>query len=87
MTRQEAKRKLFELIESGFINFNEKGLIDSIYDDFENRNCENCKHYNPSNYDLKEDILDQWIECANLYVETRELIQLKDFCCNKWETK
>ena len=40
-------------------------LIDDLQKELEelqNRKCEGCKHYNPSDYDKKEEILDQWVE-------------------------
>lgn len=60
--------------------------IHQIYDEFENKNCENCKHYSPSDYDRKEEILDQWLCCHLIYAETRDLINFKDFCCNRYES-
>ena len=40
MTRKEA----YKLREQGFSNEHNM-LIDAIYDDFESRTCENCKHF------------------------------------------
>lgn len=40
MTREEAKQEYW--ITDGDNNVDE--VIDSIYDDFESRTCENCKH-------------------------------------------
>ena len=51
MTREEAK----DLIEMEFDDYyyccdsNHCSVIDQIYDDFESRTCENCKHYNKDN--------------------------------------
>ena len=60
MTREEAKRefwkkngvfdKLFEYCFDRVLKLPYKGsvidiFIDKIYDDFENRTCENCKYY------------------------------------------
>ena len=61
--------------------------FDKIYDEIANKNCENCRHYSPSDYDRKEEILDQWLCCHLIYAETRDLINFKDFCCNRWESK
>lgn len=49
-------------------------LIDKIYDDFENRTCESCKHNNT---------------CEMQYVLRQGVTNtsfLKDFGCNKWES-
>mgnify|MGYP003606981847 CR=1 FL=1 len=53
----------------------------------QNRSCESCNHYRCDDYDSKEEILNQWVCCNMVYVETRDLNILKDFCCNKWESK
>ena len=92
MTRDEAKAikkdRVIDYMEDSLVyniyTVNER--IDEIYDYFENRSCENCQNYNPSDYDKKEEILDQWLCCHLIYAETRDLINFKDFCCNKWES-
>ena len=48
MTRDEAKNML-DLARSGKLGDHRRiemmKVIDSIYDDFESRTCENCKHF------------------------------------------
>jgi hypothetical protein len=84
MTREKTLKKIKDnkgsILELEF-------FINKIYDDFENRRCTNCKHYQPSLGDIQEGIEDQWLECDNLYVETRDLCDLKYFSCNRWEVK
>jgi hypothetical protein len=51
MTREEAK-DLIEIEYDSLDNYcdsNHCSVIDQIYDDFESRTCENCKHYNKDN--------------------------------------
>ena len=78
MTREEAKKEFFTLLESGIIDFKEKNIIDKIYDSFEKRSCDNCKFgmiY----------LFDDEIECVKIEAETQGTYFSKDFSCNKWE--
>lgn len=56
-------------------------------EELNNRSCNGCKHYRPQDYDLKEDILDQWICCDEIYAETRDLVNFKKFYCSRYEAK
>lgn len=73
----------------GLFSYRLKEIDEAIkeLEELENRSCDNCKYYQPSDGDIREEIKDQWIECINIYVETREICNLKDFYCNKWESK
>ncbi len=62
-------------------------FIDKIYDHFEDRNCENCKHWNPSKFDLNEGNGEAYIDCNVMYVEPSEDINISNFYCNRWERK
>lgn len=64
--------------------------LDEIIEELEklnNRSCENCKYYKPQYYDIKEDILDQWVYCDEIYAETRDLVNFKKFYCSRYESK
>lgn len=63
-------------------------MVNKIYDDFESRTCENCKHY--------EEIIQGIGECSNdiyegfsagLVYDYDNMFLPKDFGCNKWESK
>jgi len=54
-----------------------KSIVNKIYNDFESRICENCKHYNKSY--LKEDYCNEQIILPYHHDEK--------FGCNKWEEK
>ena len=54
---------------------------------YENRSCESCKYYCPQEYNITEEVLDQWIHCKQIYAETVDLVNFKNFSCNKWESK
>ena len=56
-------------------------------EELNNISCESCKYYKPQDYDLKEDILDQWIYCDWIYAETRDLVNFKKFYCSNYEAK
>lgn len=79
-----------EQIVQGYLMNSPKVIAEMLYETierYENRSCESCKYYCPQEYDTKEEILDQWIYCKQIYAETVDLINFKNFCCNKWETK
>ena len=61
--------------------------LKSELEELNNRSCESCKYYKPQEYDLKEDILDQWIYCDWIYAETRDLVNFKKFYCSNYEAK
>ena len=54
---------------------------------YENRRCESCKYYCPQEYNITEEVLDQWIHCKQIYAETVGLVNFKNFSCNTWESK
>ena len=56
-------------------------------DDFESRICENCKYLDKKKETEDNKKEDMFLNCDMVYVETRLLHSLKDFGCNKWETK
>lgn len=76
MIREEAKLEFFTLLESGIIDFKEKNIIDKIYDDFENRSCENCNYFTSSPNTNKYDCCEKGISDCSI-----------SFCCNKWDQK
>jgi hypothetical protein len=75
MTREEAKDKIGFHVGQGL----SRALmtIDDIYDDFENKTCENCKYLDLNNQCWKSEELHQ-AQCTYGY---------KDFCCNRFEEK
>ena len=80
MTREEAQRAVnlikYRLVYDANSSLNKpnRNIIDDIYDDFENRTCENCHFYRKS------------IRWCSESVEIKGYID-KDFGCNKWEEK
>ena len=46
MTREEAIKEFYEILELGAVDYQKGGLITRIYNDFESRTCDNCKHWN-----------------------------------------
>lgn len=82
MTRDDYKVKdtmIFEESQEDSIN----SIIDNIFDDFENRVCENCK------YNKEQD--DFMIFCDKEMCQDGSKMMwhsfTKDFCCNKWEIR
>ena len=78
MTREEAK-KIADLSISTIKRYSDltkrfNGLIDEIYDDFESRVCENCKHH-------------KYIEKSYRLCEELEITTSDDFCCNLFERR
>ena len=78
MTREEAQDRWIKSNNS----FDTLTLVNDIYDDFESRTCENCKHYSsgycPANV----------FYIYNELIDKDEEIHLqcnKDFGCNKFE--
>jgi len=55
-----------------------ESLIDSIYDDFKSRTCENCKYYVSVNESSGM--------CINIDLTYIDAVDC-DFSCNKWESK
>ena len=91
MTRKEAINS-FYCIEAGSDGVE---LVNEIYDDFESRTCQNCKHYyQPYTYEYS---FSDPYACRELssrtqitpYSKLEENIFYpdKDFGCNKWEQK
>lgn len=74
MTREEAKQ-LNQILD--FDGMDE--LLDEIYDDFESRTCENCKHWNAN---TKHKLVGSCSASENFRGGC-----LKNFGCNKWEAK
>lgn len=84
MTREEAKAEhdrhnSLQFVESCAVMESDEvlKLIDEIYDDFESRTCENCKH---GEYEKNiKGIYCSFVNyCGSDYME-------KDFGCNKFE--
>lgn len=91
MTREEALELYGDL---GYVECPDvRGVVDDIYDDFEKRTCENCKHYK---YLSKENggttrNMSYYI-CSNDNdlvpdADGGWLSPDKNFGCNQWETK
>jgi len=108
MTREKAYKSLKDLIKDknelytniySYVEFNEADrLLDEIYDDFENRTCENCKHWKQYENDeygkcvnkkINEDFLDTEGECNELnYYDCYPVFEpIKNFGCNRFERK
>ena len=75
MTRDKAREELlrhrWEIAET----------IDKIYNDFESRTCESCKHNKFKKTTVKDD---GFFECDLLYMESSSW-WTTDFGCNKYE--
>lgn len=82
MTREEAK-ELFEKASDSSLNYLDSAeavsisqveiILNEIYDDFENRTCENCKHTATLGKNIACNLLSYWVS--------------NDFYCKKWESK
>jgi hypothetical protein len=72
MTREQALKKLqnnkSSILELEF-------FINKIYDDFENKSCDNCK-YDFCGCDIQDSL-----------IRSHNDDNFSDFCCNKWESK
>jgi len=86
MTREEAKN-IFSY-ENRYTPEQYDSKVDSIYDDFENRSCNNCKWYDK---ELNKKVIGmcrntkspvEWI--GSMYSENKQCL---NFNCNKWESK
>ena len=71
-------KEVYDLSESTIESYSVKKIIDSIYDDFENRTCENCKYYDSFNESSGM--------CANISIQFVNAVD-SDFGCNGWESK
>ncbi len=80
MTRDEAKK---EWAKTHPLDLDLDSVIDVIYDDFENRTCENCK------YNKKQDNF--MIFCDKEMCQDNSKMMwhsfTKDFYCKYWESK
>jgi hypothetical protein len=96
MTREEAKAIVFNDLEPYVLNHIELEIdskyihrkavinfVDEIYNDFESRTCENCKHWN-GNEECELLVYDY---CINDYCDDRCITTSPSFSCNKWEDK
>jgi len=87
MTREEAFSFIHKTLQDKTINyFHLKHIIvNKIYDYFESRTCENCKHYQEHTYHSSiktEATKTTIIRCQELHINKG-----KDFGCNKWEKR
>lgn len=91
MTREKAKDKIHRHVGNG-LSVAMK-TVDEIYDNFENRTCENCKHFS-----IEHKISDKLYgicvigvaQLPNDYSTRRHVpdnINNGNFGCNKWEGK
>ena len=79
-----------EQVVHGYLMNSPKVVAEMLYETierYENRSCGRCKYYCPQNYDIERGILDQWVHCKQIYADTVELVNFKNFSCNKWESK
>ncbi len=83
MTRDEALNRKNWMNSIGFMtSFSEQKIIDSInkiYDDFESKNCNNCRYY------FTEDGLSYIIEECEEDVTDFTSVKAETFYCNKWK--
>ena len=71
-------KEVYDLSESTIESYSVKKILDSIYDDFENRICENCKYYDSLNKSSGM--------CANISIQFVDAVD-SNFGCNGWELK
>ena len=73
MTRDEAKKRFWA---DGKKTHNHNEIIDIVFDDFENRTCESCKHCSKvfDNGDIRCDLFECYQQKALKY-------------CGNWEQK
>lgn len=62
-------------------------MIEIFEEYYDARKCNNCKYWNPSEFDKMEANGDGYIDCDEVYVESRGTINIDNFCCSKWESK
>ena len=81
MTREEAK----QMLKNGYIHPYQ--IIDMVFDDFENRSCESCKHskiednvWKNMRCNCDSDIMPYEDGAIHLHIS-------KDFCYNQYEAK
>lgn len=81
MTREEAKKEFTEILSSLYDGATEEhyGLIDNIYDSFESKTCENCKHFKI----MDDPIYDGYCTGPKIM----PFCCFKDFGCNQFENK
>ncbi len=91
MTREKAKNIFTKHIhnEDTFVRIDIRtyqNFIDNIYDGFDNRTCENCKHCNEASGVQSDAIGWQTIECE-YWDGNFSIVEVYDdgFGCNKWE--
>lgn len=70
---------------SGRIDTESEKLINKIYNEFESRTCNNCKHLNMSKFHTNEGCGDMYIPCDLIYVETTGANTLQEFGCNMFK--
>ena len=93
MTREECHNLVKLWIEEGNIDYwKHYGKvelhrdIDRIYDDFENRTCNNCVHYKPAlEYDCTVEGTCELDVCMD-YENLSNMVS-SSFGCNEWESK
>ena len=90
MTREEAVEWVCNTFDEDFpLSDGDKAesieaLVNRVYNRFESRTCENCKHSVAEDYKEDEDVYSCRNDETNLPIEQ---VFTKDFSCNKWETK
>ena len=49
------------------------------------RTCSNCKNWNPSEKSLSKGNGYDFIECDSIKVESRDIVNIANFYCNRWK--
>ena len=86
MTRDEAVRKVMSVEKLHMINLVKfRDITNEIYDDFESRTCENCKHV----YEITHIGTDKifGLDCSNYESDMYGNEVYNSTVCNKWESK
>ena len=78
MTREEAIKEFYEILELGAVDYQKGGLITRIYNDFESRTCENCRHWKIRNDFVKSN------EC---FIWSSKVMTDRSFGCNCFERR
>ena len=55
----------------------DKGLILRV--------CINCKNWNPSKESMSKGNGEDYIECDKIKVQSREIVDIRNFYCNRWK--
>lgn len=74
----------FNIIENNISTAIIKLWKKAIDEGFVLRLCDNCKYWKPSKESLSKGNGEDYIQCDKVEVHSRELVDIRNFCCNRW---